>query len=68
MKKNVGDLDSYLRITAGLSMLGMGIKRDSNPLIFLGSMKVAEGITRFCPLLDIMNISTVQRRFKDSQV
>lgn len=58
MKKNVGDLDAFLRITAGLSMLGLGIKRDSNSFILLGSMKVAEGLTRFCPLLYLMGIST----------
>ncbi|MCT4564240.1 MAG: DUF2892 domain-containing protein [Maledivibacter sp.] len=58
MKKNVGDLDAFLRITAGLSMLGMGIKRNSNSFILLGSMKVAEGITRFCPLFHLMGIST----------
>lgn len=68
MKKNVGDLDSFLRITAGLSMLGIGIKRDSNPLITLGSMTVAEGITRFCPLLDIMNTSTVKGFSKNFKV
>lgn len=58
MKKNVGDFDAFLRITLGLSMLGVGIKRDSNPFILLGSMKVAEGLTRFCPLLYLMGIST----------
>lgn len=61
MKKNVGDLDSYLRITAGLSMLGMGIKRECNSLIILGSMAVAEGITRYCPLLSLMDMSTKRR-------
>lgn len=58
MKKNVGELDSFLRIAAGLSLLGLGIKKESNSCIFLGSMKVAEGITKFCPLLYLMNTST----------
>lgn len=58
MKKNVGDLDAFLRITLGLSMLGVGIKKDSNSFILLGSMKVAEGLTKFCPLLYLMGIST----------
>lgn len=58
MNKNVGDLDSYLRITAGLSMLGMGIKKECNSLIILGSMTVAEGITRYCPLMALMGMST----------
>lgn len=58
MKKNVGNFDAFLRITAGLSILGIGIKKDSNPFILLGSMTVAEGLTRFCPLLYLMGIST----------
>lgn len=58
MKKNVGDLDSFLRLTAGLSMLGIGIKKDSRSLILVGAMKVAQGITRFCPFLYMMGIST----------
>ncbi len=61
MKKNVGDLDSFLRIAAGLSMLGIGIKKDCNPLILVGSMKVAEGIIRYCPLLSLMGMSTERR-------
>ena len=58
MKKNVGDLDSFIRITMGLSILGIGIKKDSNIMIFLGAMNVAEGITRFCPLLSLIKFST----------
>lgn len=58
MKKNVGDIDAFLRITAGLSMLGIGIRKHSDSFIFLGSMKVAEGITRFCPVLYALGIST----------
>lgn len=58
MRKNVGDTDAFLRITAGLSMLGIGIKKHSNSFIFLGSMKVAEGITKFCPILYAFGVST----------
>lgn len=58
MKKNIGTLDSYMRITGGLTLLGLGILKDSKSSIFFGSMKVAEGITRFCPMLYIMGMST----------
>ncbi len=60
MKKNVGNLDAYFRITAGFSMLGIGISKDSNLLIALGSMKVAEGITRFCPVLNLLGKTTLE--------
>ncbi|MGI6114320.1 MAG: YgaP family membrane protein [Mahellales bacterium] len=58
MHKNVGDMDAYLRIAVGLYMVGSGILKASRAKIFLGSMKVAEGITRFCPMLYLMNLST----------
>lgn len=59
MQKNVGNIDAYLRITGGLFMIGTGIMRSSKTMIGLGAMKVAEGITRFCPMLYLLNLSTV---------
>jgi hypothetical protein len=58
LKKNVGDFDAYLRLVAGFSMLGYGVLKRSKTTVFLGSMKIAEGLTRFCPMLAIMGIST----------
>lgn len=58
MQKNVGKIDAYMRITCGLFMIGTGIMRSSKTMIGLGSMKVAEGITRFCPMLYLLNLST----------
>ncbi|WP_034429895.1 YgaP family membrane protein, partial [Caldisalinibacter kiritimatiensis] len=58
MEKNVGDVDAYLRITGGLTVLGLGIMKKSSLLVGLGAMKVAEGVTRFCPLLYITGYST----------
>ncbi len=60
MKKNVGEIDRYLRITLGLLMLGQGINRDSSLWMALGAMKVAEGITRYCPMLDMLGINTTK--------
>lgn len=61
MKKitpNIGLISSFVRLTAGFTMLAWGtsklVKRpfSNSPVIaiVLGAMKVAEGITRFCPL------------------
>lgn len=58
MKKNVGNLDAYMRITGGLTLFGYGIMKNSKTSVMLGSMKVAEGITRFCPMFYIMGISS----------
>ena len=51
--KNVGRMDAYVRISAGLIMKHKGW------MAALGSMKVAEGITRYCPVLDALNLSTL---------
>lgn len=66
MKKNVGRLDAYIRITLGLIGLGCAISKMSNHryrkkpygLLLWSAMKVAEGITRFCPILLMFGIST----------
>jgi hypothetical protein len=59
MKKNVGRTDAYLRITCGLTMLGCGIMDRSRLMVSLGAMKVAEGITRWCPLLEVLGKDTL---------
>lgn len=58
VKKNVGDTDAYLRIAGGLTMLGVGVMDRSRLMVAFGAMKVAEGITRYCPLLDMLNLNT----------
>ncbi len=65
MRKNVGTLDATLRLTLGLLGLAYSVGRMSRRpyrtpwiLMFLSGMKVAEGITRFCPMLYSMGIST----------
>jgi hypothetical protein len=62
MKKNVGTLDAYIRITLGLAMLGTGIIVKSPIKIAIGSGKVAEGVTRFCPMLYLMNLNTICKK------
>lgn len=65
MRKNVGTLDASIRITVGLVGLAFAVGRMSRRpyrtpwmLMFLSAMKVAEGITRFCPMLYSMGLST----------
>ncbi|MBH0231452.1 DUF2892 domain-containing protein [Halobacillus yeomjeoni] len=59
MKSNIGTINAMLRITAGLSMLTFATIRaakrgeDSSMhpvMVVIGALKVAEGITRYCPL------------------
>ncbi|CEH28128.1 hypothetical protein AM501_23830 [Aneurinibacillus migulanus] len=66
MKKNVGLCDAFIRITVGLIGLSYSTVRmvqrpyRMSPIIItiLSAMKIAEGITRFCPLLTMFGIST----------
>ncbi|HCS74872.1 MAG TPA: hypothetical protein DIW17_13480 [Clostridiales bacterium] len=59
MRKNVGELDAYCRIAGGLTLLGIGIMGCSKTLSLLGSLKVAEGVTRFCPMLYLLDKDTM---------
>jgi hypothetical protein len=65
MRKNVGTIDAMLRITFGLLGLAYGIGRMSRRpyrtpwlLMAMSAMKVAEGMTRFCPMLYAMGTHT----------
>lgn len=67
MKKNVGTLDSMIRITLGLFGLAWSISqmvkrpRRKIPVFiaFQSALKVAEGVTRFCPGLALLGINTL---------
>ncbi|WP_019121714.1 YgaP family membrane protein [Brevibacillus massiliensis] len=69
MQKNVGTLDAYLRIMFGILGLAYGVGRMARRphrtpwiLMMLSAMKVAEGVTRYCPMLKAMGINTRQPR------
>lgn len=59
VKPNIGTLNAFIRITLGFTLLGWGTaalmrrSRSNFPLfsVIMGAMKVAEGITRFCPVV-----------------
>jgi Protein of unknown function (DUF2892) len=68
IKPNIGTWDAYVRIMLGLTALAFGIRRSSRKddlmgalMILTGSMKVAEGITRICPLMYAMGIRTTDQ-------
>lgn len=65
MERNIGTLDATLRITLGLLGLAYGIGRMSRRpyrtpwvLMSMSAMKIAEGTTRFCPMLYVAGMST----------
>lgn len=60
---NMGTVDAYLRLAVGSFFLALGIKdrRRIRSLLFVafGASKVAEGVTRFCPLLHLLGTNTL---------
>lgn len=69
IKKNVTLLDAFFRIMIGLTGVAWGTSRlvrrpyRTGPLLvtLLSAMKVAEGITRFCPTLSLLGINPLER-------
>lgn len=61
-KQNIGIVNALIRITVGLTMISLSSAKlvrkpwcfSSKLFIFLGAMKVAEGIVRFCPVVEAM--------------
>lgn len=66
MRKNIGTWDAIMRITIGLLGLAWStarmVRHSSRGLpvlvAILSGMKVAEGITRFCPMLYLLDLRT----------
>ncbi len=72
--QNIGVLNGFIRITAGLTLLSWATakftrkqRKNSYLLIaFLAAMKVAEGITKYCPATDLAE-SLIQGRNTDEK-
>lgn len=70
LQKNIGTWDAIMRITGGLTGLAWSTSRMARkphsytPLFIamLSGMKVAEGITRFCPMLYMIGQNTLDKK------
>lgn len=71
MQKNVGTLDALVRISCGLVGLAWcaskSRRRFPYMIAMLSGMKVAEGITRFCPMLAMFNKCTTSSQNDSSK-
>jgi hypothetical protein len=73
MKPNIGIINALIRITFGFSVLAWTTAkmvkrpwRDSYIFVaMLGAMKIAEGITRFCPLTALFEQYQEQTKEKE---
>lgn len=66
MRKNVGRVDAYFRIMMGITLVTFGgarLVRKHDPkstlMVLCGAGKLAEGLTRFCPMLFALHRSTM---------
>jgi hypothetical protein len=65
MKPNLNTVESIMRITCGLTGLAWGTAKKSRRcwspigimITMMSAMKVAEGVTKFCPLKALYNDS-----------
>jgi hypothetical protein len=62
MPRNVGDIDKWLRIIAGLLILGLGAFGPVGWWGLLGIVPLATGVMGSCPAYSLMGMNTCQRR------
>ncbi|SIT91000.1 YgaP family membrane protein [Edaphobacillus lindanitolerans] len=68
MKKNIGTVNSMVRITGGLTLLAYSIAKMSKEkpsgtqllVSMMGAQKVAEGIIHYCPLIDAFDLENTK--------
>lgn len=61
LKKNVGYIDSIIRVVLGAIAVGLGFLYGGYWLLlgFLGLILVSSGTLSFCPVYRLMKISTI---------
>ncbi|MGB9719634.1 MAG: YgaP family membrane protein [Candidatus Anstonellales archaeon] len=62
MKQNVGILDQTLRIVVGIFLIVLGFYYGNNWILYIvGVVVLVTGILGYCPIYEILNMSTVQK-------
>ena len=64
MKQNIGTVNAMVRIAGGLTLLAWSIakmakEKPTGAQLFvsmMGAQKVAEGMTRYCPVTDLLDM------------
>jgi hypothetical protein len=62
MPQNVGDIDKWLRIIAGVLILGLGAFGPLGWWGLLGIVPLATGLMGYCPAYSLIGMNTCQRR------
>lgn len=68
MKQNVGGIDRYVRIFAGIALVLVGTIGINNlPLTIIGLIVMGTGVFRFCALYSVLGINTSCRTEKKDE-
>ena len=62
--KNLGTMDAGLRITAGLTVFGIGIYKRKPLVIALGALEAASGMVRYCPMYALAGLDSCNPKKK----
>ena len=62
MSTNVGSVDRFLRIGAGLLLIGLAVGGVVGPWGYIGLVPLATGLFRFCPAYTLLGINTCPMR------
>lgn len=58
MKANVGFIDMFIRLFAGVVLIGLAIAGVIGPWGYIGVVPLLTGLMKFCPAYTILGVST----------
>jgi hypothetical protein len=57
---NIGHTDRILRITVGVTLIGLAVFGITGPWAWIGVIALATGIFRTCPAYNLLGINTAK--------
>jgi hypothetical protein len=57
---NIGHTDRILRITVGVTLIGLAVFGITGPWAWIGIIPLATGIFRTCPAYNLLGINTAK--------
>lgn len=60
MTCNIGHTDRILRITVGVTLVGLAVFGITGPWAWIGIIPLATGIFRTCPAYNLLGINTAK--------
>jgi hypothetical protein len=58
MKKNIGDIERFIRVVAGLAIVTLFFVGSKTPWALLGIVPVVTGLAGWCPPYALLGINT----------